>query len=299
MTPGPILILACPHCHASTSMMTWGSSNSFGATLWTDGKLDGAMVDDEVPITRCHRCANYFWKDSAEVTHRIGEDRSDEEQMSLNAAASPSDLTPRDLVTALRAQAQWTRPQECELRIRLWRNQNDLEREEQQPNDGLSPYMRQFLARAPEDRRPSPEATAKAIAERTQKMSEEYPAMVENTYAARRHKMASAARLGWKDEAKRLQIIDCPPKDGPEFSSNLDALVNLLDAQDPNGRIVLTEIARQIGDFSRALVLTDFDHPASLAAAARAIQECAVRNDRIVRPIVGLTHSRSDSSSDG
>lgn len=292
MQPGPILIFACPQCGAFSRDCFWASYNTFGATLWTDGKLMGDMVSDEPPITRCHRCSNYFWTFSARILCSIGGDQmSVDEKLAWDASTPTPTLTPNDFLKALRARSEWTKEQEIVLRICLWRAQNDREREEQQPKVGGSLDSRQRMALAPADRHLSPEQQAEKLAEFQRKWLAEYPDMSEDSCVSRRRKMLMAARLGKMDEAKRISDIDCPPKDGPEFADNLKALIPLLNESEPQERIALAEIARELGDFGRVLKLTQFDYADELWPAAATIQDFACQRDRRVRPIPALKQS--------
>ena len=67
MCPGPDLIRACPACGRLVKQQTPDSGNSFGGCYWTDSKSDLPMLPEFPAITKCCRCAAFFWIDDAEL----------------------------------------------------------------------------------------------------------------------------------------------------------------------------------------------------------------------------------------
>lgn len=72
MTPGPTLVLASPCCGHLHRLATIASGNTFGATLWSDGKLDAPMLPAPPRIARCGGCRTLFWVGDAKEVGRIG-----------------------------------------------------------------------------------------------------------------------------------------------------------------------------------------------------------------------------------
>jgi len=68
MLPGPTIIIACPHCGNLAKKDTIISGNTFGATLWSDGKQVAPMLPEFPSFVFCKKCSNLFWvKDAKEV----------------------------------------------------------------------------------------------------------------------------------------------------------------------------------------------------------------------------------------
>ncbi len=61
MLPGPILLKACPHCSANFLLRTLASGNTFGAVLYSDGRLVAPMLPDSPRFQVCQGCARPFW----------------------------------------------------------------------------------------------------------------------------------------------------------------------------------------------------------------------------------------------
>ena len=70
MTPGPCQIIECPACGALHQLATAASGNTFGALLWSDGKLDAPMLFNSPDIARCSHCRALFM---LELVNVVGE----------------------------------------------------------------------------------------------------------------------------------------------------------------------------------------------------------------------------------
>jgi hypothetical protein len=55
--------MCCPRCRHVFSYMAVGSYNSFGATFYTDGYIEGPMYDDQGRLFRCPQCHGIGWFD--------------------------------------------------------------------------------------------------------------------------------------------------------------------------------------------------------------------------------------------
>ena len=60
MLLGPPYIIACPVCQDTAATHTYLSTNTFGATLWSDGFLDAPMQPQKELIARCERCEGVY-----------------------------------------------------------------------------------------------------------------------------------------------------------------------------------------------------------------------------------------------
>jgi hypothetical protein len=74
MQPGPTLIKKCPHCLTLIKQDTTGSGNTFGATYWTDGKIEAPMLPEHFELVLCSHCEEPIWIDELDVIAKI--DRS-------------------------------------------------------------------------------------------------------------------------------------------------------------------------------------------------------------------------------
>jgi len=61
MTPGPTIIKRCSACRGSVAERTVASSNTFGATQWTDGKREAPMQPETPKLVRCPHCQTLQW----------------------------------------------------------------------------------------------------------------------------------------------------------------------------------------------------------------------------------------------
>lgn len=75
---GPDQIIECPHCGFLAKKTNPLSGNTFGATLWSDGKVDAPMLPDLPDVTKCRNCQNFYWVDTAKIIREIDfNDRSE------------------------------------------------------------------------------------------------------------------------------------------------------------------------------------------------------------------------------
>lgn len=59
MLPAPAQLYACPHSGKKKAMLSLMSSNTFGGTLWSDGRSIYPMSPEISPIQRCESCGSY------------------------------------------------------------------------------------------------------------------------------------------------------------------------------------------------------------------------------------------------
>jgi len=70
MIEGPNQIIECPHCGSFIKVFTLQSGNTFGATFWSDGKMEAPMLPQPPALTRCYACRNFYWVAQA---NQVGE----------------------------------------------------------------------------------------------------------------------------------------------------------------------------------------------------------------------------------
>ena len=63
MRPGPEIIRKCVSCTVPMAQVTIKSGNTFGATLWTDGKMEAPMLPDLPWFVKCPHCHSLLWID--------------------------------------------------------------------------------------------------------------------------------------------------------------------------------------------------------------------------------------------
>ena len=63
MIPGPTYVYACPDCQLRVTKGSLASFNTFGATHYSDLRIDAPMRPSFPEITKCERCDCIFWLD--------------------------------------------------------------------------------------------------------------------------------------------------------------------------------------------------------------------------------------------
>ena len=126
MTPGPTLVIKCPHCGALALQPTCGSGNTFGARYWTDGKMDAPMLPEEPEITRCGPCAGYYWVRTAKKVGEFdpSEDTSQVPREWLDAELV-RDLAESEFLQAIELGVMLKANDEVYLRMHAWWAGND------------------------------------------------------------------------------------------------------------------------------------------------------------------------------
>ena len=60
MRIGPSRIVKCPFCGAEKKLVNLLSGNNFGATCWSDNKVDAPMMRRVSPVQQCFNCDKYY-----------------------------------------------------------------------------------------------------------------------------------------------------------------------------------------------------------------------------------------------
>ena len=133
MLPGPTLIVSCPNCHGLVRVPTLASGNTFGATQWTDGKLEAPMLPSTPAITKCSGCGRYYWIDDAPVEAEIepGGASPESERSEYREAPELHQLTEQEYLEAIEAGLADDPDKEAYLRREAWWVNNDRFRESQ------------------------------------------------------------------------------------------------------------------------------------------------------------------------
>ncbi len=128
MTPGPEIIIECPHCSELLSRSSLGSGNTFGATHWSDGKMDAPMLPDYQEIVRCPKCEAFIWvKDAKEIGAYdwFNEDDNDDIPEEWKKAKSVIWPETSDFEKAIEKNQGTSKKREQYLRTQLWWGLND------------------------------------------------------------------------------------------------------------------------------------------------------------------------------
>lgn len=135
MTPGPDVVLRCPHCAALARAPTIASGTTLGGEAWTDGRTRLPMMPAAVSATRCRGCSRVFFVADAEVVGELDavdavfERASPEVPAEWWAASRLDSLAGAEWSAAISAGAGRTREQQLELRLQAWWAGNDAFRD--------------------------------------------------------------------------------------------------------------------------------------------------------------------------
>ena len=128
MTLGPTLIRKCIGCGNLFSQMTIGSGNTFGATQWSDGKLDAPMLPDQPALVKCPTCSAVVWIEEQEVTGEISKWGSrGEANPAFENARSYDTPTFDDYIEFLNL-GNCNKERQRYVRLRAWWHSNDFQR---------------------------------------------------------------------------------------------------------------------------------------------------------------------------
>jgi len=114
------LIVACPHCGGLARFQTLLSGDTFGATRWSDGKIDAPTLPMPPAFVRCRKCRDFYWGDEATPVDRPS--RGD--QAASRLATEPAEAEYLEVLDAgLVAPAR-----ERDARVLAWWRGNDARR---------------------------------------------------------------------------------------------------------------------------------------------------------------------------
>ena len=152
MIPGPDIIIACPNCDALAKVFSLTSGNTFGASIWTDGKMDAPMLPRPPAITKCHACDSTYWVADAK---RVGEYtfwESEDSNVDPTWKDAPKieELTEDEYYHAIDSGLGATTEKEKHLRLVTWWCSNDGFRDssksfDQAPEDRCVENMRRLF----------------------------------------------------------------------------------------------------------------------------------------------------------
>ena len=124
MRPGPLQIVACPHCQALARYLTLLSGNTLGARSWTDGKRVAPMFPRPPAVVKCRQCRQCYWLRDAREVGLLERGRPDAEP-AWQAAPPVAEPTETEYYRAIRRGLAVDPRQERALRIHAWWRRND------------------------------------------------------------------------------------------------------------------------------------------------------------------------------
>jgi hypothetical protein len=124
VTPGPTLVIACPHCDHLARQDTLASGNTLGARYWSDGAMFAPMLPEVPSVTRCDGCGGYYWIEDAREIGRLASP-SAEAPREWRQAGVVRALAGDDWLDAVARGAAGTAERELYLRLHAWWAAND------------------------------------------------------------------------------------------------------------------------------------------------------------------------------
>lgn len=144
MLPGPILYKKCFECSVIFKERAFGSGNTFGATYWTDGRMNAPMMVDDMSLAICPNCKTPVWLEELETVgsttpwlsyfsdaeHQAEAEKENSEIAKLGATDAEFclGLFSEDYYCLLKEGIKDPK-KELYVRLQLWWEENDLRRE--------------------------------------------------------------------------------------------------------------------------------------------------------------------------
>jgi len=126
LLPEPPIVRECPRCQMALLFPRFPQGSLREATVWTDGRLVGPWIPDELQLVGCPFCGEPFWvRESQELgvaTEAASENRWPEARL-------PVELDAAGILEALAKGAATTPRQERYLRMNAWWRDGDSRRE--------------------------------------------------------------------------------------------------------------------------------------------------------------------------
>ena len=127
MIPGPDQIIACPKCKGLAKYRTIVSGNTFGATLWSDGKQVAPMLPVPPAVVKCRHCGEYYWLADAEEVGMVEQWNGEDHQIKPEWTSAKEVIEPTEdeYYLALESSLVTNPQEERNLRILAWWRSND------------------------------------------------------------------------------------------------------------------------------------------------------------------------------
>ncbi len=139
MLPGPTMIKKCQECSGLIKVRTIMSGNTFGAKLWTDGKMDARMLLVQPWLIKCPHCKSLIWIDDQKEVGEIYDQNLPEWNLEENKFEDPDgygeykdaklyDEPSFNEFFSKLSTGNYSFEQERYIRINIWRKGNDRRR---------------------------------------------------------------------------------------------------------------------------------------------------------------------------
>src|SRR5262245_60498753 len=116
MTPGPEIIIACPHCGALERLSTIEHAEPEGMISWTDGYQESPGVQRQPNVTRCQSCHELYWvAQAAQVGYLVPGEEPTEEKEAWRDLPHVERCDAEDFLEAIHNEMFTTPEQELEL----------------------------------------------------------------------------------------------------------------------------------------------------------------------------------------
>lgn len=129
MLLGPIYVYKCPNCDNLLTNESLLSGNTFGASIFSDGKEIAPMLPEFPNLTKCKKCNTIFWLSKLK---KIGAyEWGDEKNPYWQIADKAEFLEIEDYYNAISKGLAENKDEELFIRQRIWWSYNDRIREGQ------------------------------------------------------------------------------------------------------------------------------------------------------------------------
>ncbi len=126
MLPEPPLLRECPHCHRAVLFPNFSRGSLRGASVWTDGRMVGPWIPDDLRLAGCPCCGEPFWVNEG-IELGVATDAT--AQAKYPEAPMPKELDAPAILDALEKGLARSPRQERYLRIHAWWRDGDGRRE--------------------------------------------------------------------------------------------------------------------------------------------------------------------------
>lgn len=126
MLPEPPVIRECPHCHMALLFPRFNQGSLRQASVWTDGRLTGPWIPDELQLVGCPFCGESFW---TRQSQELGIATDSMAQQNWPEARLADELDAAGILAAIATGHGDTPRKERYLRMHAWWRDGDRRRE--------------------------------------------------------------------------------------------------------------------------------------------------------------------------
>jgi hypothetical protein len=256
MWPGPHLIKQCHQCQKPFEDWTLSSGNTFGATMWTDGKCEAPMLPDTSLLVKCPHCNHLLWIDEAP---QLGEVAPFGSRSQWPDAQRYGTLSEEEFLSALEMKFTDSPKKVHYLRLRAWWAANDPFRKGQRsPPEHLSAHARKNMKCLYDSI--SESALSQFAVVHPLALEVVHPLLLEEQRVL---KTELARELGLFEEAKRLLAFPF----GSDWRHRLRVISDLVEQRETNVARVRGDEAEEYSPIATCTPEDDLDVPALIRLA--------------------------------